>query len=296
MARDKDYYGTLGVSRDAAEEEIKKAYRNLAKKYHPDLHPNNKQAEARFKEINEAYAVLSNPDKRRDYDMGGRVIFEGAPGWEGARPGGFDFSDFESGLGGMEDIFSEFFGGRRGHIPRRGGDIEYSLPIDFIHAVKGAEVELTVRREGVTEKVKVRVPAGISDGQRVRVAGKGNPGIFGGPAGDLYITVGVKSHPYFRRKNNDIYIEVPVTVQEATFGAAIEVPTVEGREKIKIPPGVQGGQKLRLKGKGVTSPEGTGDQYVVINITLPKRTDKKTEELLKELEKINPYQPRENLW
>ncbi|MBI5560146.1 MAG: DnaJ domain-containing protein [Deltaproteobacteria bacterium] len=296
MARDKDYYGILGVGKDATEEEIKKTYRNLAKKYHPDLHPNDKQAESRFKEINEAYGVLSNPQKRREYDMGGRVIFEGMPGREGAPPGGFDFSDFESGLGGMEDIFSEFFGGRRGHIPRKGGDIEYSLSIDFLHAVKGTDVELTVRRDGATEKVKARVPPGISDGQRVRVAGRGNPGVSGGPAGDLYITVGVKPHPYFRREKNDIYVEVPVTVQEAAFGADVEVPTIEGKTKIKIPAGVQGGQKLRLRGKGVPSPQGAGDEYVIIRITVPKKVDKRTKELLEELEKINPYHPREDLW
>jgi len=302
MAKNRDYYEVLGIPRDAADEDIKKAYRNLAKKYHPDLHPNDKQAEARFKEINEAYAVLSTPEKRREYDAGGRVIFEGAPTWPGAAPppGGVDFSGFEFNLGGMEDIFGEFFGrgGRgagRGPFPRKGRDIEYALDIDFLHAVKGTEVELTVRRDGGAEKVKVRIPPGIKDGQRVRVGAKGEAAP-GAQRGDLYITARVRPHPYLKREDNDIYIDVPVTIQEAMLGATVEVPTIEGFTKIKIPPGVGSGQRLRIRGKGVPSPEGPGDEYVIIKVEVPKKVDKKTKELIEELQKINPYQPRADLW
>ncbi|MBI5599431.1 MAG: DnaJ domain-containing protein [Deltaproteobacteria bacterium] len=296
MAKEKDYYATLGVPRDASDEVIKKAYRNLAKKYHPDLHPDDKAAESRFKDMNEAYAVLSNPQKRREYDTGQRVIFEGPPGGPSPEAGGFNFSDFEFNIGGMEDLFGEFFGKGRRRIPKKGGDVEYQLGVDFLHAVKGTEVELTMRRDG-TEKIKVRIPPGLKDGARVRVAGKGSRGEEGGPPGDLYIIARVKPHPYFKRVDNDIYLDCPVTVQEAVFGATVEVPTMGGFTKIKIPPGVTSGQKLRIKGRGVSSPvEGAGDQYVVIKIAMPEKVDGKTRELLEELQKINPYEPRKDLW
>jgi len=241
MANRKDYYEILGVSKDATAEEIKKAYRNLAKKYHPDTHPGDRQAEAKFKEINEAHSVLHDPKRRREYDLGERVIFEGMPGWQGGpAPGGFDAAGFGFNVGGMEDLFSDLFGGRASRAPRRGTDIEYVLEVDFLHAVKGTEVELTVKRGGASEKTKVRIPAGVHDGSHVRVAGRGNPGMHGGPAGDLFIATRVRPHPYFRRKGDDIYVDVPVTVPEATLGTTISVPTVDGPTKIKIPPGTQG--------------------------------------------------------
>jgi DnaJ-class molecular chaperone len=286
----KDYYQTLGVATDATDEEIKKAFRNLAKKYHPDLHPGDKQAEARFKEINEAYETLGEPRKRREYDARERAVFEGAPpGW----PGGFDFSTFASEVGGIEDIFGEFFG-RGARIPRRGRDLEHTLEIDFLQAVKGVEVDLPLKGG---RRARVKIPAGVKKGSVVRVAGKGGEGSLGGPAGDLYLTVSVKPHPYFRRIDDDIYLDVPVTISEALYGATIEVPTVEGAAKVKVPPRSQGGQKLRIKGRGILSPTGhRGDQYIVINISLPGKPDERTKTLIEELEKINPYEPRRNLW
>jgi DnaJ-class molecular chaperone len=235
--------------------------------------------------------------------MGGRVIFEGAPGF-----GGFNFRDFGANLGGVEDIFSEFFGGRgarggraewaRQNIPTRGEDSSYSLDIDFLHAVKGTDVRISVRRGTGTEKITVKIPPGVKDGSRVRVAGRGGPGASGGPPGDLYIITRVKPHPYFRRVDNDIYVDVPITINEALIGTKIEAPTIDGFATVKIPPGTQGGQKLRLKAKGVpfVGGRGRGDQYFVITVALPKGIDKKAKELLEEFEKINPYEPRRGLW
>ncbi|MDH4227308.1 MAG: DnaJ domain-containing protein [Deltaproteobacteria bacterium] len=305
--REKDYYDILGVARDSKLEDIKKAYRSLAKKYHPDLHPNDKAAEAKFKEINEAFAVLSDAEKRKTYDLGGRVTFEGVPPWE-AGPGGFDFSNFENYFGGgFEDIFSDLFGGRgagRGAGPRRGqrgpmrgSDLEYTTRLSFMQAVNGAELELTVKRGGASEKVKARIPHGVRDGSRVRVPGKGGVGSAGGSSGDLYINVTVEPHAYFDRQGEDIYIEVPVTIKEATLGADIAVPTVDGgHTTVRIPAGTQSGKKLRIKAKGVKTAHGAGDAYIVIKVMVPPTVDDKTKELLEELEKINPYEPRKGLW
>ncbi len=292
----KDYYETLGVARNATEEELKKAYRELAKKYHPDLHPDNrKEMEAKFKEINEAYGVLSDPKKRSDYDLTGNVTFE--PGAGGYPPGYVHYEDFGFGdAGGFEDIFSEIFGGRK-RRREKGADIEYHLELDFLRSVKGAEVKITVDRHPGIETLTVKIPPGVKDGSRVRVAGKGHASFEGGPAGDLYILIRVKPHPYFSRVENDIYVDLPVTVQEAIFGAEIDVPTIDGFTRIKLPPGTRGGTKMRLRGKGVPVAHGErGDQYVVINVTVPKSVNKKGKELLEELASTNPYEPRKGLW
>jgi len=295
----KDYYEILGVRKDASDEELKKAYRRLARQYHPDLHPGDKEMEAKFKEINEAYHVLIDPKKRADYDLTGRVTFEpgmGAPtGWP---PGGFGPEGFGP-MGGFEDIFSEIFGARGRRPVRRGADIEYVLDLDFLHAVKGTDVKITVtRRTGAKETVTVKVPPGVRDGSRVRVAGKGHEGYEGGPHGDLYIMTRVRPHAYFRREGNDIYVNVPVTVQEALLGSEVKVPTIEGFTKIRIPPGTQGGQRLRINGKGVsfTRGAGRGDEYVVINIVVPGKVDARSRELIEEFARINPYEPRKGLW
>lgn len=303
----KDYYDILGVSRNATDEEIKKAYRNLARKYHPDLHPDKKaEMEAKFKEINEAYSVLIDPKKRSDYDLTGHVTFE--PGMGGYPPGGagFPYEDFGGFGGGFEDIFGEIFGrpGRRRGI-QRGADIEYHLEVDFMHAVKGTEVRITVaRRTGASEKMTVKIPPGIKTGSRVRVAGKGDLGYEGGPNGDLFIITSVKPHQYFRRVSNDIYVDVPVTIMEAALGAEVEVPTIDGPTRIKIPAGTQGGQKLRIKSRGVYYVEEAygvlenkrGDEYVVINVSVPKKLDERSKKLLEEFSAINTYEPRKGLW
>jgi len=298
----KDFYKVLGVGRDASAEEIKKAYRGLARQYHPDLHPGDKDMEKKFKEINEAYSVLSDAKKKEDYDLTGRVSSgQGAQG--GWPPGGGmgDFGGFDpgpGGAGGFEDIFGEIFGrGGRRRGPRRGEDLEYRLNLDFLQAVRGAEIKVTVSRRKGPEKITIKIPAGISDGARVRVAGKGHEGYDGGPSGNLFIITSVGSHPYFKRKGNDIYINVPVSIREALLGAEIEVPTIAGTSRIKIPPCTQGGCKLRLRGKGVATRRGAhGNQYCVINITLPKSLDKKSKELIEEFDKRNPLNPREGLW
>ena len=297
----KDYYEIIGVPRDAKEEDIKKAYRKLARQFHPDLHPNDKGMEARFKEINEAYSVLSDPKKRSDYDLTGRVQF-GHGGPQQYPPGGFNFEDMGVGfgMGGFEDIFSEVFGGRGRRVAaRRGSDIEYSLPLDFIRAAQGTEVKVKVaRRSGATETITVKVPPGVQDGSRVRVAAKGDEGYDGGPPGDLYITTAVRPHPYFTRKGNDVYVDVPVTIKEAVMGAEIKVLTIDGFTTIKVPPGTRSSQKLRIKGKGVCSPHGMarGDEYVIINITVPRDFSPGGRELIEELDRINPYEPRKDLW
>ena len=196
---------------------------------------------------------MSDSEKRRTYDLGERVVFEGAPeGWPGGRGpfGGFENINFDESMGGIEDIFSEVFGAKRKRGPRKGKDIEYTLDIDFMHAIKGTEVELTLRRTDTAEKVKVRIPSGVKDGSRVKVRAKGSPGADGGAAGDLYIVTHVRPHAYFKRIDDDIYVDVPVTISEAVLGATVEVPTIEGFTKIKVTPGTQSGQKLRLKGQG----------------------------------------------
>lgn len=297
----KDFYEILGLDRGATADEIKKAYRGLARKYHPDLHPGDKTMERKFKEINEAYSVLGDPGKKEDYDLTGRVPgAQGAPGAGWPSGGGMGgFGGFGGG-GGFEDIFGEIFGmgGGRRRGPRRGEDLEYRLSLDFLQAVKGAEVRVTVRRQsGASETITIKIPAGISDGARVRVAGKGNEGYDGGPPGDLFIITSVGAHPYFKRKGKDIFIDVPVTLGEALLGAEIEVPTIEGHARIKIKPGTQGGRKLRLRGKGVPSKRGpNGNQYCVIHITLPERLDKRSEEIIKEFESLNAYDPRKGFW
>jgi molecular chaperone DnaJ len=399
----KDYYGILGVKKTASPEEIRKAFRKLARKYHPDVNPNDKKAEEKFKEMSEANDILSDPKKRKIYDQLGfysdnidPAAAEAAARGEYGHPGGqaytsqqrggpvgfegFDFSDFVGGAqrggaaksgaagasswGGFRDIFSGAFRGggaqpERG--PQPGSDLEYQVSVDFWTAIHGGTLRLQITRQvecptchgaatsggnmtcpecdgsgqvtqmggrmkfniecprcggtghvgqecatcrgaGTVSRVETsefRIKAGTRDGQRIRLAGKGNAGVRGGAAGDLYLIVKVGPHPVFTRKADDIYVTVPVTMVEAALGAKIEVPTIDGRAHLKIPPGTQTGQKLRLREKGVVSAakEGVrGDQIVEVKIVVPKVQDERSKEILRELARLNPEDPRQELF
>lgn len=202
----------------------------------------------------------------------------------------------------MEDIFGQFFGGGgggfggRSRAPQRGRDMEYNLEVDFLHAVKGAQLDLTVKRGKGKEKVRVHIPKGVTDGATLRIAGKGGSGRHGAPSGDLLIVVSIKEHAYFSRKGHDIYLDVPVTISEALLGAKLKVPTIDGHSTIKIPSGTQGGQRLKIKGKGVAYGKRHGHQYVVISIMIPDKIGAETKRLAEELEKTNPYEPRRDIW
>lgn len=297
----KDYYEILGVKKTASEDEIKKAYRGLAKKWHPDKHKGDKDAENKFKEISEAYAVLSDKEKREQYDRLGREAF--GPG--GANPfAGFDFSQFmgggargrkgggKRGAGGsmdFTDIFGDLFGGGFQSGPSRGSDVQAETTIDLRDAIQGSTLDLRVGNE----RVKVRIPEGIADGQTLRVRGKGALGENGGPAGDLHLVVRVRPHPLFDRRGDDIHIELPITVGEAIRGAEIEAPTVHGPVRMRIPPGTQAGKTLRLTGKGVNKKSGgAGDQYCRIQIVVPTSAPS---EALDAIETSYLENPRTNL-
>src|ERR1700761_925795 len=382
-----DFYELLGVSRKATAKEIRASFRKLARKYHPDLNPGDKSAEEKFKQLQEAYDVLSDTKKRQMYDQVGFYSDNYQPG--GPPPGhessggspnvNFDFGGFDFGQGSgspgsvggggtggasFRDLFSQFFrgGGRGGDTEieqEAGGDLEYQIEIDFWDAVRGAVKKLQITRmetcdtchgtgaigspqtcpicggsgtiqqaagkmrfnvpctkcggtgklrtvcktcggEGRlrrTETIDVRIPAGIASGARVRVPGKGNAGTMGAPAGDLYLRVDVKPHAFFDRKGNDLYVKVPVTVSEATLGSKVEVPTIDGRSLVRLPPGTNSGSTLRLREKGVPGRTGTrGDEYVEIQVIVPKPTDERVRNLMKELEQIEPEDPRKDLF
>ena len=372
-----DYYETLGVPRKATAKDIRTAFRKLARKYHPDLNPGDKAAEEKFKQLQEAYDVLSDTKKRQMYDQYG-FYSENVPAGDygaghdagGERVnfdfGGFDFGGTEGGGSSFRDLFGQFFGGgRRGAATMEpevepGGDLEYQIEIGFWEAVRGSVMKLQVTRldacenchgtgavgtpqtcptcngtgsvqqtagkmrfnvpcnrcggtgklrtacrvcggEGrvrKTESIDVRIPAGVDNGGRVRVPGKGNAGTMGAPAGDLYLRVVVKPHEFFERRGNDLYIKVPVTVAEASLGAKVEVPTIDGRSLVRIPPGTNSGRTLRLKEKGVPSVRKgvRGDEYVEIQVVVPEPTDERVRNLMKELEELAPADPRKDLF
>jgi molecular chaperone DnaJ len=406
----KDYYEALGVKKSASADDIRKAFRKLARKYHPDVNPGDKSAEEKFKTLSEANDVLSDPKKRKIYDQVGfysdnidpataeayaRAGGGGGAGFSGANPfpggaqpgtgpqgahfdfGGFDFSDlFEGGrgrkstnsgsgsAGGFRDVFSGIFGGGRGAAQQEaepGTDLEYQVNVPFWNAIRGTVMRLNISRRDTcsachgqgfmeaagkcpecdgtgqvtqtggrmkfnvtcprchgtgknlttcatchgdgtidrTELLEVRIKPGTRDGQRIRIAGKGNAGTRGGPPGDLYVIIRTGEHPVFRREGDDIHLIVPITATEAALGAKVEVPTIDGRAQLRIPPGTQSGQKLRLREKGVpsTTKDGLrGDEIVEVKITIPMPRDEKTKELLRELAKLNPEDPRAELW
>ncbi len=370
----RDYYELLGVQRRATLKEIRQAYRKLARKFHPDLNPGDKSAEEKFKQIQEAYDVLSDSKKRQMYDQFG-FSAENYPG--GPPPGAgapsdvhFDFGGFDfGGTGGtsFRDLFSQFFRGGTGAHPEAmgpepGSDLEYQIEIGFWEAVRGTVKKLSITRldtcsecrgkgslggapqvctacsgtgqitqtsgrmrfninctrcggsgrlrticracggEGRVRRVEtidVRIPAGVQTGSRVRVPGHGNAGTQGGPPGDLYIITEVQPHPFFERRGDDLYTVVPISVTEATLGAKIEVPTMDGRALLRIPPGTNSGQRFRLREKGVPlarKPGHRGDQYVEVQVVVPKPVDERVRNLLRELGKLTPEDPRKDLF
>lgn len=367
----RDYYEVLGIGRNSSDAEIKKAYRKLAKQYHPDINPGDKSAEAKFKEVNEAYEVLSDSQKKSRYDQFGHAgVDPNSFGSAGAGFGDFDF-------GGISDIFESFFGGsgfgrstRSRTGPRKGADLKSSVEISFDEAAFGVSKDINISRhekcskcggsgskpgtspitckhcggtgqvqykqntpfghfvnvrtcdvcrgegkiiadpcpecngKGKTRrntKIKLSIPAGIDDGQTISLRGEGEPGIRGGPAGDLYVLVSVRPHAIFRRQGNDVVCEIPITFVQAAMGAELEVPTLDGKVKYSVPEGTQTGTIFRLKGKGIPYIRGSGrgDQYVKVEIDVPKRLNEKQKELLREFAEISGedgYEQRKNFF
>jgi molecular chaperone DnaJ len=399
--QNKDYYGLLGVKKTATADEIRKAFRKLARKYHPDVNLNDKKSEEKFKEISEANDILSDEKKRKVYDQVGfysdQIDPEQAAAYarqqsnqRQAPPvdfGGFDFSGFGSGQGtgaggaagggsgagsaswgSFRDIFSGIFTGneqpgqpRRGRGPEPGTDLEYQAPVEFWTAIRGGNARIEIHRQEVcptcqgrassgaptpcpecsgtgqvtqmggrmkfnipcprcggtgrisnscptchgeglvhrTESIEFRIKAGTRDGQRIRLQGKGNAGTNGGAAGDLYVIVRTGSHAVFTRIGDDIHLTVPITIAEASLGSKVDVPTIEGRAQLRIPPGTQSGQKLRLRERGVESasaPGQRGDQIVTVEVVVPQLTDERSREIMREFAKLNNQDPRVTLF
>jgi curved DNA-binding protein len=298
----RDYYNVLGVEKNAGDEAIKKAYRKLAMKYHPDRNPNKKEAEERFKEINEAYAVLSDKEKRKQYDTFGKEGFQQRFTQEDIFKG-FDFDEILSGLfggrgrretrygrGGFD--FGDLFGGRgtyenMGRVPQRGEDVVYDLAISLEEAASGGEKRISYRKNGKVEEISVRIPRGIPSGKKLRLTGKGMEGKNGGPAGDLYLQISLMDHPTFKREGDDLVVEKEIAFSEAALGTSIEVPTLEGTKKVRIPPGTQSHTKLRLKGMGLPhfQGDGKGDEFVKVVIRVPRKVSEKGKKLIEELAK-----------
>lgn len=287
-----DYYQTLGLTKGASPDEIKRAFRKLAVKYHPDKNPGNKEAEEKFKEINEAYAVLSDPEKKAQYDRFGSAGFHQRYSQEDIFRG-FDVGDLFKDLGfGTEDIFSRIFGGGfqgRGGFGfggrRRGEDFSMELTISFREAFSGAEKRVAYLRGGKREELAVKIPAGVESGARLRIQGKGGEGVGGGPAGDLYLNIQVGGDPLFVREGDDIVLERQIRFTEAALGTALEVPTMDGTKRLKVPAGIQPGTKIRLKGLGFPhmGKSGRGDFYVRVGIKVPEQVTPPQRKLLEEL-------------
>ncbi len=318
----RDYYDILGVPRDATADQIKKAYRHVARKFHPDVNQEDKTAEAKFKEAQSAYDILSDPEKRKRYDAFGHAGLEGmgaagprsgASEWSARQaPHGFenvDFSQFfgggaeegEVGGGAFDELLGRFGGGRgRRAGPRRGADIEAAISIPFATAILGGPNSIELAREdGTRERLEIKIPPGTETGAKLRLKGRGGSGEKGAPHGDLTITVTVQPHPLFTRDGSNLLIDLPLSIDEAILGAKIEVPTLAGTKvTLSIPAGSSSGQKLRVRGKGVPAhgdlPD--GDLFVVLKIVVPKTLDEESRQLIREFAERNPIHPREGLW
>lgn len=301
--RRRDLYAVLGVAKQADADAIRTAYRKLARENHPDLNPGNKAAEDRFKELSEAYAVLSDAEKRAAYDEFGDVSLQAGFDADAARAaqrgfGGFDAGGSEGFGVPFEDLLGSMFGGRAGARRARGWpgeDLELALELEFLEAARGVSKQISVTRpdaEGQprVDRVTIRIPAGMDDGGRIRLAGKGGEGRGGAHAGDLYVRVRIRPHPYFRRDGRDVLLDLPVTVGEAALGARIEIPTLEGRATVTVPAGSDSGRRLRLRGKGIADPKGgaRGDLYATVQIKVPVGLDPEARAALEKLAAFDP--------
>jgi len=361
MQTNTDYYEILGVDRQADAKEIKKAYRRMARKHHPDINPGDPESESKFKEISEAYEILSDPDKRARYDQFGHAAF---------KQGVADSGGAHAGFGGIEDLFDQLFGGmggfgagttfrQRADAPQRGQDLHQNLTLEFEDAFNGTTIQYEYMRRDtcdrckgsgsepgsspitcpscggsgmhmiqqgfftmrqtctkcggtgriisehcktcngkrfvqVLERIEVKVPAGVDTGSRIRLGGKGDAGLNGGPPGNLYLNVEVREHDLFVRRGDNIYCDIPITFAEASLGAQIQIPTVGGRVNLKVPAGTQSGKVFRLRGKGFPHIQtyGRGDMYVTLNVAVPTKLDRESRDLIRELEERNPLNPR----
>lgn len=309
----RDYYEVLGVSRSASSDEIRKAFKKLARKYHPDVKPSDPDAEKRFAEITEAYEVIGDEEKRRKYDQFGHA-FEGAGGSPfsgfGGQPGGgasFDLDDILGGMFGGGGFRGSFGGGGPGGFTgrraaaraRRGADVTAEITVPFQVAALGGEHELTIRQQNREEHLNLRIPSGIESGRTLRLSGQGNPGGNGGPAGDLLVTVKVAPHPWFRRDGLNLMLDVPVTPSEAALGGKIDIPTLtEGMVVLTVPPGSSTGSKLRLRQRGIQDAKtGTrGDQIVSLRIVMPPHLSESAQDLYRQLAAACPHNPRSEQW
>jgi curved DNA-binding protein len=293
----KDYYAVLGIKKDASADDIKKAYRKLALKYHPDKNPGDKKAEEKFKEITESYAVLSDTEKRRQYDQFGESGFHQRFSQEDIYRN-FDVGDIFREFGfGTDDIFSHIFrggatGGARsrtvhfgGARPQaiRGQDYVMRVSIPFRQAILGGEKRIDFRRDSQTEQLQVRIPPGVESGQKLRVGGKGGPSPAGGPPGDLFLELQVDADPLYSREGNDLLVKVRIPFSGACLGTSADVPALQGSKRIKIPAGLQSGSKIRLKGLGVAAPDGHGDLYAVVEVEIPSKLTAEQKALLQKL-------------
>lgn len=309
----KDYYAALGVARDSSPEDVKKAYRKLAQKYHPDV-TKDPRGEERFKEIAEAYQTLKDPEKRAAYDQLGKGYASGQefrppPGWEerfhagGGAPGGFSFEDID-----LSDLFEQFGGrgpgpgGGRAAMPIPGEDYEVAVHLTLEDALRGTQVDLQLqlpeydeqgRLHRATKTIKARIPKGATHGQRLRLRGQGGKGINGGRDGDIYLDIALHPHPLYRPGGHDIYLDLPLAPWEAALGATVEVPTPHGAVNLKVPPGTAAGAKMRLSKKGLPKPDGgEGDLYAIVQIVNPTVLDDRERELFRQLGEASRFDPR----